>query len=79
MSSSMSEVNMMEPTKTDVTLTPAEAYLLELAGTSRQKAITVLEIVASFQGIEDWRLAQWQQITGDDLPGCRAALSTGRK
>jgi len=44
-----------------------------VAGTSRQKAITVLEIVANFQGIDDWRLAQWQQITGD-LPGMLAQL-----
>ena len=59
----------MDHVKTDKPQSPAEAYLLEVAGTSRQKAITVLEIVATFQGIGDWRLAQWQRITVDDLPG----------
>src|SRR5437016_6133929 len=59
----------MDHVMTDKPQMPAEAYLLEVAGTSRQKAITVLEIVANFQGIGDWHLAQWQRITVDDLPG----------
>jgi hypothetical protein len=64
----------MDQVRTDKPQTPAEAYLLESAGTSRQKAISVFEIVANFQGVSDWRLAQWERITGDDLPGLLAQL-----
>ena len=66
----------MDHLKTDKPQRPPEAYLLELAGTSRQKAITVLEIVANFQGIGDWHLAQWQRITADELPGMLEQLRT---
>lgn len=54
--------------------TPGEAYLLELTGTSRQKANTVLQVISSFQGFDDWRQAQWQRITADDLPCILAQL-----
>lgn len=58
----------MEDVKTNKPLTVTETYLLESAGTNRQMAIKVIELVAAYQGTVDWRLAQWQQITADDLP-----------
>ena len=64
----------MDQAKTDKVQTPAEAYLLESAGTSRQKVITVLDLVANFQGVGDWHLARWERITGDDLPGLLTQL-----
>lgn len=53
---------------TTVQQTPAEMYLSELPRSNHQKAIAVFETVASLQGFSDWRLAQWERITADNLP-----------
>jgi hypothetical protein len=54
----------------DTTLkqSPAEMYLRELPVSNHQKAIAVFEMVAGLQGLNDWRLTRWEQITADDLP-----------
>jgi hypothetical protein len=60
----------------DPTLSPAEAYLAELSEANHPRAVAVYQAVAEYQGYTDWRLAQWQNITSDDLPGLRQHLQT---
>ncbi|HEY3291994.1 MAG TPA: hypothetical protein VGK87_17840 [Anaerolineae bacterium] len=64
----------MENENKDDLQSPGEMYLLELTGPSRQKASAVIAVVSSFQGYTDWRQAQWQRITAEDLPGILAKL-----
>lgn len=58
----------MEQTNTSHVLTPGEMYLTELPVSDHPKAIAAFEVVAGVQGLNDWRLAQWEQITVEDLP-----------
>jgi hypothetical protein len=60
----------------DHPLSPAEVYLAELNEANHPKAVAVYQAVAEYQGYADWRLAQWQNITSDDLPGLQQHLRT---
>jgi hypothetical protein len=64
----------MEQSEISNTQSPAEMYLAELPGAHHQEAILAFEIVAGSQGISNWRLAQWDQLTAEDLPALLTRL-----
>ena len=64
----------MDGINADISRTPAEAFLAELGGGDHTMVIDVFKVVAGYQGLTDWHMAQWQNITSEDLPPMLAQL-----